>query len=161
MISSLLYHSRPLCKISSQSVPNFLSYDVHNQTDRQTNSTKNTKSTRRAQTSLAEADHYPHIAHCKNVQPWWWNANSKCFGSLFLPWSGYGTAIVVFYCTHLLILKYLDHHRNLISASLYHPVTPLSPHKILSQSAHKYLSNVVYKQTDRQTNAIKNITFFY
>ena len=29
-----------------------------------------TRSTQRAQTSLAEADHYSHIAHCKNVQPW-------------------------------------------------------------------------------------------
>ena len=26
----------------------------------------------RAQTSLAEADHYSHIAHCKNVEPWLW-----------------------------------------------------------------------------------------
>ena len=32
--------------------------------------TKTTRSTRRAQTSLAEADHYSHIAHCKNVEPW-------------------------------------------------------------------------------------------
>ena len=30
-----------------------------------------TRSTQRAQTSLAEADHYSHIAHCKNVEPWW------------------------------------------------------------------------------------------
>ena len=28
-----------------------------------------TRSTQRAQTSLAEADHYSHIAHCKNVEP--------------------------------------------------------------------------------------------
>ena len=28
-------------------------------------------STQRAQTSLAKADHYSHIAHCKNVEPWW------------------------------------------------------------------------------------------
>ena len=31
-----------------------------------------TRSTQRAQTSLAEADHYSHIAHCKNVEPWLW-----------------------------------------------------------------------------------------
>ena len=31
-----------------------------------------TRSTQRAQTSLAEADHYSYIAHCKNVEPWWW-----------------------------------------------------------------------------------------
>ena len=30
-----------------------------------------TRSTQRAQTSLAEADHYSHFAHCKNVEPWW------------------------------------------------------------------------------------------
>ena len=29
-----------------------------------------TRSTQRAQTSLVEADHYSHIAHCKNVEPW-------------------------------------------------------------------------------------------
>ena len=34
-------------------------------------STVNTRSTQRAQTSLAEAHHYSHIAHCKNVEPWW------------------------------------------------------------------------------------------
>ena len=32
--------------------------------------TVRTRSTQRAQTSLAEADHYSHIAHCKNVEPW-------------------------------------------------------------------------------------------
>ena len=31
-----------------------------------------TRSTQRAQTSLAEADHYSHIAHCKNVESWLW-----------------------------------------------------------------------------------------
>ena len=30
-----------------------------------------TSPTQRAQTSLAEADHYSHIAHYKNVEPWW------------------------------------------------------------------------------------------
>ena len=33
---------------------------------------KTTRSTQRAQTSLAEADHYSHIVHCKNVEPWLW-----------------------------------------------------------------------------------------
>ena len=31
-----------------------------------------TRSTQRVQTSLAEADHYSHIVHCKNVEPWLW-----------------------------------------------------------------------------------------
>ena len=33
--------------------------------------TYQTRSTRRAQTSLAEADHYSHISQCNNVEPWW------------------------------------------------------------------------------------------
>ena len=70
LISSSLYYPGPLHKISSQSVHNFLSNVVHRQTDKQPNTTKNTRSTQRAQTSLAEADHYSHIAHCKNVEPW-------------------------------------------------------------------------------------------
>ena len=66
---------------------------------------KSTRSTQRAQTSLAEADHYSHIAHCKNVEPWWWKANPKGFGSLPAPRSGYATTIMVFFCsfTHLRI----------------------------------------------------------
>ena len=50
---------------------------------------------------------------------------------------------------HLLILEYPDHHRNLINSSMYHP-GPL--HKISSQSVHNFLSNVVHRQTDRQTD---------
>ena len=61
------------------------------------------------------------------------------------------------FLAHLLILEYIDHHQNLISSSLYYP-GPL--HKISSQSVHYFLSNVVHKQTNRQTNATKNITFF-
>ena len=50
---------------------------------------------------------------------------------------------------HLLILQYPDHHQNLISSYLYYsgPV-----HKISSQSVHNFLSNVVHRQTNRQTN---------
>ena len=50
---------------------------------------------------------------------------------------------------HLLIIQNPDHHQNLISSSLYYsgPV-----HKISSQSVHNFLSNVVHRQTDRQTN---------
>ena len=61
----------------------------------------------------------------------------------------------------LLILQYPDHHQNLISSFLYYsgPV-----HKISSQSVHNFLSNVVHrqtnKQTDKLTNATKNITSF-
>ena len=73
------------------------------------------------------------------------------------------------FCAHLLILEYLDHHQNLISTLLYYPG---DLHKISSQSVHNFLSNVVHKQankqtnkqtdrqTDKQTNATKNITSF-
>ena len=58
---------------------------------------------------------------------------------------------------HLLILQYPDHHQNLISSSLYY-FGPL--HKISSQSVHNFLSNVVHRQTDKLTNATKNVTSF-
>ena len=54
---------------------------------------------------------------------------------------------------HLRILQYPDHHQNLISSSLYYsgPV-----HKISSQSVHNCLSNVVHRQTDKQTDRQTN-----
>ena len=107
-----------------------------------------TRSTRRAQKSLAKADHYSHIAQCKNVEPWWWKANPKGFRSLPAPRYGYATTVMVFFA-HLRILEYPDHRQNLISSSLYYP-GPL--HIISSQSAHNFLSNVVWRQTDRQTD---------
>ena len=58
---------------------------------------------------------------------------------------------------HLLILQYPDHHQNFISSSLHYS-GPL--HKISSQSVHNFLSNVVHRQTDKLTNATKNITSF-
>ena len=99
------------------------------------------------QTSLAEEDYYSHIAHCKNVEPLCWKANPKGSGSLPALWTGHATAIMVF-IAHLLIIEDLDYHQNLISSSLYYPE---HLHKISSQSIHKCLSNVVHKQTDRQT----------
>ena len=113
-----------------------------------------TRSTQRAQTSLAEADHYSHIVHCKNVEPWLWKTahplkkKKKGSGSLPSPWSGYATTIMVFFA-HLLILQYPDHHQNLISSYLYYsgPV-----HKISSQSVNNFLSNVVHRQTNKHTN---------
>ena len=77
-------------------------------------------------------------------------------GSLPAPRSGYATTIMVFFLAHLLILEYPDHHQNLISSSLYYP-GPLQ--KISSQSVHNFLSNV-HRQTNKQTNATKNITSF-
>ena len=70
---------------------------------------------------------------------------------------GYATTVIVFIFAHLLILEYPDHHQNVISSSLYYPGT--HP-KISSQSVHNSLSNIVHKQTNRQTSAIKNITSF-
>ena len=67
--------------------------------------------------------------------------------------------LILLWCifAHPLILEYPDHHQNLISSSLYYP-GPL--HKISSQSVHNFLSNVVHRQTDKQTNATKIITSF-
>ena len=56
------------------------------------------------------------------------------------------------FCAHLLILKYLDHHQNLISSSLYYP----GRLKISSLSINNFLSNVVHKQTDKQTDKQTN-----
>ena len=50
---------------------------------------------------------------------------------------------------HLLILEYLDHHQNLISSLLHYPA-PF--HKISFQSIPNFLSNVVHKQTNKQTD---------
>ena len=58
---------------------------------------------------------------------------------------------------HLLIVEYPDHHQSLINSSLYY-LGPLR--KISSQSVHNFLSNVVHRQTDRQTNTTNNITSF-
>ena len=53
------------------------------------------------------------------------------------------------FCAPLLILEYPDHHQNLISSSLYYSGLL---HKISSQSVHNFLSNVVHRQTNKQTN---------
>ena len=130
-----------------------------------------TRSTQRAQTSLAEADHYSHIAHCKHVEPWLWKTThppkkkkkkKKKVLDHYLHHDLGMLPLLQCFFAHLLILQYPDHHQNLISSSLYYsgPV-----HKISSQSVHNFLSNVVHrqtnKQTDRQTNQrYQKITFF-
>ena len=155
LISSSLYYSGPVHKISSKSVHNFLSNVVHRQTNKQT------RSTQRAHTSLAEADHYSHIAHCKNVEPWLWKTThppeKKKVLDHYLHHDLGMLPLLRCFFAHLLILQYPDHHQNLISSSLYYsgPV-----HKISSQSVHNFLSNVVHRQTDKLTNATKNITSF-
>ena len=127
-----------------------------------TQSIKKTRSTQRAQTSLAEADHYSHIPAVKMLglggerlppppppsPPQKKNHYLHCdLGMLPLLWC---------FFAHLLILEYPDHHQNLISSSLYY-LGPL--HKMSSQSVHNFMSNV-HRQTNKQTNATKNITSF-
>ena len=53
-----------------------------------------------------------------------------------------------FFFAHLLIVEYPDHHQSLINSLLYY-LGPLR--KISSQSVHNFQSNVVQRQTDRQT----------
>ena len=72
----------------------------------------------------------------------------RSFGSLPAPPSGYATTIMVFFA-HFLILEYPDYHQNLIISLLYYP-GPLD--KMSSQSVHNLLSNVVLRQTNRQTD---------
>ena len=48
-----------------------------------------------------------------------------------------------------------NHSQNLTTSSFYHFGHIL---KILSKSVHKFLSYLVHKQTDGQTNPGKNIT---
>ena len=154
--------------------------ETDRQTDKLTNATKNitsfakeviitsfakevTRNTQRAQTSLAEADHYSHIAHCKNVEPWWWKTTpppplkKKKVLDHYLHHDLGMPRLLGWFFAHLLILEYPNHHQNLISSSLYYPGPLL---KISSQFVHNFLSNVVHRQTDRQTNAAKNITSF-
>ena len=121
-----------------------------------------TRSTQRAQTSLAEADHYSHIAHCKNVEPWMWKTThppkkkkkKKRFWiitctTIWVCYHYYG----VFFA-HLLILQYPDHHQNLISSSLYYsgPVHKISPNPFITF----WVMLSTDKQTDRQTNKQTN-----
>ena len=145
--SSSLYDPGPLHKISSQSVHNFLS-NVDKQTNRQTYKRYQKHNLLCKMLSLG-GERLPNT-----------NKKKKSFGQLPAPRSGYATTRWCFFA-HLLILEYPDHHKNLISSSLYYP-GPL--HKISSQFVHNFLSNVVHKQTNKQTdkhtNATKNITFF-
>ena len=158
LISSSLYYSGPLHKISSQSVHNFLSNVVHRQTDKQTdrltNATENITSFAKEVITLRPTS--LHLCLMSNGlmlsfspadrRAQWLASDNSCFA-------------------HLLILQYPDHHQNLISSYLYYsgPVD-----KISSQSVHNFLSNVAHRQTDKQTdrqtdkltNATKNITSF-
>ena len=65
------------------------------------------------------------------------------------------TCTTIWVCCHYygfcfwLILEYPDHHQNVISSSLYYP-RPF--HKISSKLVHNFLSNVVHRQTNRQTD---------
>ena len=116
-----------------------------------------TRSTQRAQTSLAEADDYSHIVHCKNVELWLWKTTHPPkkvldhylhhdLGMLPLLWC---------FFAHLLILQYPDHHQNLISSYLYYS-GPVHPNPFITFWVMLFTD----KQTNRQTNATKNITSF-
>ena len=133
--------------------------------------TKNkTRSTQRAQTFLAEADHYSHILPtvkmlslgCERLPPpppsptplkKKKKKKKKCVLDHYLHHDLGMLPLLWCFFAHLLILQYPDHHQNLISSSLYYS-GPL--HKISSQSVHNFLRNVVHSQTDRQTNRQTN-----
>ena len=117
--------------------------------DIETKPMRTTRSTWRAQTSLAEADHYSHIA-VKTVKIL--NLGGEKITPKVLDHYLHHKLVMLLllWCcfAHLLILEYLDHHQNLISSSLYYP-GPL--HKNSSQSVHSVLNNV-HKQTNRETD---------
>ena len=119
-------------------------------TDRHTDrkKEKQTRSTQRAQTSLAKADQYSHISHAIMLSLGGERLTPKVLDHYLHHDLGILPLLWVFFA-HLLILEYPDHHQNLISSPLYYP-GPL--HKISSQTVHNFLSNVVHRQTDRQTN---------
>ena len=81
-------------------------------------------------------------------------ASLKRSGSLPAPWSGHAITIMSF-CSFTyprrsgLQPKFNQFLLFLKKSSLYYP-KPL--HNILLQSMHNFLNNVVYKETDRQTN---------
>ena len=87
LISSSLYYSGPVHKISSQSVHNFLSNVVHRQTDRQTDRQTNQR-------------YQKHNLLCQGGKNF-----KKGSGSLPARRSGYATTITVLFCsfTHLTI----------------------------------------------------------
>ena len=72
----------------------------------------------------------------------------KGSGSLPAPRSGYATTIMVFFCSFTpLTIPRSPPKFNQFSFYYSGPL-----HKISSQSVHNFLSNVVHRQTNRQTN---------
>ena len=118
-----------------------------------------TRSTQRAQTSLAEADHTPILSTVKMLSlgcerlhpptPPPPHPPKKKVLDHYLHYDLGMLPLLRCFFAHLLILQYPDHHQNLISSYLYYsgPV-----HIISSQSVHNFLSNVVHRQTNKQTN---------
>ena len=83
--------------------------------DLATHITQSTRSTQRAQTSLAEADHYSHMPTVKILRLGGERLTppptkkkkkkkKKSFGSLPAPQSGYATPIMVFFCSFILLI---------------------------------------------------------
>ena len=80
--------------------------------DLATHITQSTRSTQWAQTSLAKADHYSHMATVKILRlggerlthPHNNNKKKTRFGSLPAPQSGYATPIMVFFCSFILLI---------------------------------------------------------
>ena len=119
-----------------------------------------TRSTQRAQTSLAEADHHSHILPtvkmlslgCERLlppppPPPLKKKKKKKVLDHYLHHNLDMLPLLRCLFAHLLILHDPDHHQNLISSSLYYS-GPL--HKILSQSVHNFLSNVVHRLTNQR-----------
>ena len=96
----------------------------------------NTRSTRRAQTSLAEADHHSHILQCNMLSLGCERLNLKVLDHYLHHDLGMLQLLWCFFAS-LHILEYPDHHQNLINPSLCYP-GPLD--KISSQSIYNFLA---------------------
>ena len=117
-----------------------------------------TRSTQRAQTSLAEADHYSHIAHCKNVEPWLWKTThhpKKKRKKRF--WIITSTTIWVCYHYYGVFLLIYSSYNTQITTKIQSvlPCTTQDP-SILKFHPNPLITFWVMlstdKQTDRQTN---------
>ena len=110
---------------------------------------KLTRSTRRVQTSLAEADHYSHMPNVKMLSLGGERLTKKgfCIITCTTIWLCYRYYGVFCSFTHLRIPRSPPKF-TYISSSLYYP-GPL--HKISLQYVHNLLRNVVHRQTVKPT----------
>ena len=94
LISSSLYYSGPVHKISSQSVHNFLSNVVHRQTDKQTNRQTNRQTNQRYQKHNLSLDNNKcDVLGMSRVLGRWRNSRLKIHMQTFPLWNWYSQRV--------------------------------------------------------------------